>query len=135
MVATWSPEQIVNRLTSAVSISFKTIYNWLYQEQLPHYLLTCLRQKGRRRKPTKTRQKIQIGYSIHQRPQEVTDRKQFGHWELDNMVSSHVQRKGYLAIFVERITRLYLAFKIPDRTSSSMNQASSALLKKLPQKL
>lgn len=134
MVATWSPEQIVNRLTSAVPISFKTIYNWLYQEKLPHYLLTCLRQKGKRRKPTETRGKIQIGYSIHQRPKEVTDRKQFGHWELDTMVSSRGQSKGCLATFVERTTRLYLAFKIPDRTSSSMNQAISALLKKLPQK-
>ena len=134
MVATWSPEQIVNRLTSAVPISFKTLYNWLYQGKLPSHLLSCLRQKGKRQRPPEKRGKIKIEYSIHQRPESVKNRKQFGHWELDTMVSSRGKSKGTFATFVERTSRFFLAFKIPDRTSLSMNQVISTLRKKLPRK-
>jgi len=37
-------------------------------------------------------------------PQEVENRKTFGHWELETMVSSRSKSKGCLATFVERKT-------------------------------
>ena len=43
--------------------------------------LSCLRQKGKRRKPRETRGRFNIGTSIHQRPKEVKNREIFGHWE------------------------------------------------------
>ena len=35
------------------------------------------------------------------RPQEVENRKTFGYWDLDTMVSSRGESKGCLATFVE----------------------------------
>lgn len=130
-VKTWSPEQIANTITLGI-VSYKTIYNWLYQDKLNKGNLTVLRQKGRRRKPSEKRGKFVVGTPISQRPKEVNNRKTFGHWELDTMVSSRGKSKGCLATFVERKCRLYTAIKIPDRTASSMEQAINQLYTALP---
>ena len=71
---TWSPEQISNTVLKGV-LSFKTIYRWIYDGTI----LSCLRQKGKRRKPRETRGRFNIGTSIHQRPKDVKRRETFGH--------------------------------------------------------
>lgn len=48
------------------------------------------------------------------------------------MVSSRGESKGCFATFVERKTRLYTAFKIPNRTAESMEKAISQLYSILP---
>ena len=63
---TWSPEQIAGRET-ALGISFKTIYTWIYQGKLAVSLQT-LRRKGASRKPLETRGRFRVGRSIHERP-------------------------------------------------------------------
>lgn len=128
---TWSPEQIAGRLAGVVP-SFKTIYRWLYQGRLAKGDSSVLRQKGKRRLPKETRGRFNIGKTIQQRPKEVRKREQFGHWELDTVVSSRGKSKGCMATFAERKTRLYLALKIPDRTAISMKQAVSQVAKALP---
>ncbi|AMJ41436.1 IS30 family transposase [Anaerotignum propionicum] len=128
--ATWSPEQIANTVTLGI-VSFKTIYNWLYSGVLSAVTVRNLRQKGRRRK-TEKRGKFSMGIPISERPHEVKSREVFGHWELDSMVSSRGESKGCFATFVERKSRLYTAFKTPDRTASSMQTAITALYNILP---
>ena len=73
--------------------------------------------------------------TIKDRPKEVENRKTFGHWELDTMVSSRGQSKGGLATFVERKTRFYVAMKMDDRTKDSMFLAISSLYNTLTSKL
>ena len=107
MKLTWSPEQISHTVLKGV-ISFKTIYRWIYDGTILSGDLSCLRQKGKRRKPRETRGRFNIGTSIHQRPKEVKKRQTFGHWELDTVVSSRGKSKGCLATFVERQTRFYM---------------------------
>lgn len=128
--ATWSPEQIANTATLGV-VSFKTIYNWLYLGRLPAVDVRSLRHKGKRRKAEK-RGKFSMGTPISERPKEVKDRNSFGHWELDSMVSSRGESKGCFATFVERKSRLYTAFKTPDRTALSMQKAIMDLYNMLP---
>lgn len=128
--ATWSPEQIANTVTLGV-VSCKTIYNWLYTGAIPDVTVQNLRQKGKRRKAEK-RGKFSMGTPISQRPKEVSSRDTFGHWELDSMVSSRGESKGCFATFVERKSRLYTAFKTPDRTALSMQEAIMQLYNMLP---
>lgn len=129
----WSPEQIHGRYPyeNKPIVSFKTIYNWIYIGQL-EVSLEMLRRKGKTRKPHETRGKFIIGKSISQRHKEMKSRQNFGHWELDTMVSSRGKSKGYLATFVERKIRFYLAFKIPDRSARSMFSAIETLQKIFP---
>ena len=67
---TWSPEQISNTVLKGV-ISFKTIYRSIYDQTILLGDLSCLRQKGKSRKPRETRRRFNIGTSLHQRPKEV----------------------------------------------------------------
>ena len=130
LLATWSPEQIANTVTLG-TVSFKTIYNWLYSGVLPSVTIGNLRQKGKRRKAEK-RGKFSMGTPISKRPKDVKSRATFGHWELDSMVSSRGESKGCFATFVERKSRLYTAFKTPDRTAASMQKAITRLYNMLP---
>ena len=112
-------------------VAFKTIYNWLYAS-LIDLNLSVLRRKGKTRQPKETPGTFRIGTSIAKRPKEVRNRETFGHWELDTVVSSRGKSKGCLATFLERKTRFYLAFKIPDRIAKSMFSAIEQLCKLFP---
>ena len=132
--ATWSPEQIVERLRQEgqAIVCFKTIYRWLYTGLLVKGLLTVLRHKGKRQKPAETRGKFAVGKPISQRPKEVRSRETFGHWELDTVVSGRGKSKGCVATFVERKTRLYTAIRMPDRTALSMEIAYGVAASQYP---
>ena len=132
--SSWSPEQICGRyqLEQKPMVAFKTIYNWIYTG-LIDLDLNVLRRKGKSRQPKETRGTFRIGTSIAKRPKEVRNRETFGHWELlDTVVSSRGKSKGCLATFLERKTRFYLAFKIPDRTAKAMFSAIEQLCKLFP---
>ena len=130
LLLTWSPEQIVGRDYQG-KLSFKTIYNWIYQGIL-QISLDVLRQKGKRRKTPETRGEFNIGTSITQRPKVVKNRKEFGHWELDTMVSSRGKSKGCLGTFAERKSRFYLALLMTNRSKDAMQGAVDSLLEVLP---
>lgn len=49
----------------------------------------CLRHKGRRQeKQEEKRGKMVVGHTIDERPASIDMREEFGHWELDTVVSS-----------------------------------------------
>lgn len=78
--------------------------------------ITVLRQKGKRQKPRETRGRFNIGTPISKHPKEVRKRETFGHWELDTIVSGRGKAKGCVATCIERMTRWYVGFLIPDRS-------------------
>lgn len=128
---TWSPEQIAHTITLGKA-STKTIYNWLYQGKLGPINMQLLRHKGKRRKKEK-RGTFTKGFSISDRPKEVEAREEFGHWELDTMVSSRGKSKGCLSTFVERKSRLYTAFKMEDRSAQCMEKSIKDFFHTLPE--
>ena len=86
--------------------------------------LTLLRHKGKPRKPVKTGGRFRVGTWIHKRPEEIKQRQFIDHREAETMVCSGGESKGCLAPFAERRSRLFPAFKMPDRTAASMMKAS-----------
>ena len=94
---TWSPEQIDGYcwVQDIPMASCKTSYRWLYAGTLFHYqagqknVLTArfMRQKGIRRGSSMREVIAATGDSIHYRPPEVENRSEFGHWEVDTVVS------------------------------------------------
>lgn len=87
-------------------VAFKTIYNWLYAG-LIDLDLSVLRRKGKTRQPKETRERFRIGTSIAKRPKEVRNRKTFGYWELDTVVSSRRKSKVFSDLSRAK-TRFYL---------------------------
>ena len=130
---TWSPEEIVGAKLVGF-LSFKTIYSWIHRGFLT-VTEAVLRRKEKKPGTQEKRGRFTIKRTIKERPQEVEDRKVFGHWEPDTMVSSRGQSKGCLATFVERKTRFYIAVKMEERTKDSMFLAISSLYNTLTSKL
>ena len=64
-----------------------------------------------------------VGHTIDERPASVTDCEEFGHWELDTVVSNRWKSKACEATFIERKTRFYWTISMLDRTAESMEQA------------
>lgn len=51
----------------------------------------------------------------------------FGHWEADSVLST-IRSKSTLATFVERKTRQYVTYKMPDKLAKSMHIAMKQLI-------
>jgi len=64
------------------------------------------------------------GSSIEERPKEVNDRKEYGHWEMDCV----------LLVLSERKTREEIILKLPDKTQESVIKAIDELERKYRRK-
>ncbi|GEP20199.1 hypothetical protein IV88_GL001290 [Pediococcus argentinicus] len=77
----------------------------------------------RRARSNETRGIIKVGSSIEERPIEINTRSEFGHWEVDTVLSSRGESKHCLVTFIERKTRLLWAIKMNSRCSEALNEA------------
>ena len=68
----------------------------------------------------KTQKIIQRGDNISHRPEKANNREEFGHWEGDLIVGARNTSKEALFTIIERTTRIYLCFKIPNKEMKSV---------------
>ncbi len=132
----WSPEQVAGELNTLANgktiISHETIYQFIYSEKgKEEKLWQHLRHRKRpERVPWGTRKKrrtaIPARVLIHERPEHVNTRQEFGHWEGDLMVFS--ETVAVLAVFVERTTRKTVAIVNDNKTASEMEMALHELI-------
>ena len=122
--ASWSPEQIANRLRidfpddESMRVSHEAIYQALYVQgrgALRRELTACLRTGRALRVPrarTRGRGKkfVTPEIMISQRPAEAADRAVPGHWEGDLIVGLNSSAIGTL---VERTTRFTMLLPLP----------------------
>ncbi|MCA9369991.1 IS30 family transposase [Candidatus Woesebacteria bacterium] len=135
----WTPEQIAGRLPidhPGESISYETIYQYIYglgrRDTLWHYLV----RGHKKRKPKKTgaetkkASKIKGVESIEHRPTKANNRKQAGHRETDLMesprgigasVSAHIERK----------TRFIKLEKLENKKAATKQKSMQKTLKKI----
>ena len=107
---TWSPEQISKTPCGMKMPSFKTIYRWIDERYL-RSTLKNLRRKGKTRKRLGNGGRFTTGKSIRKRDKSVYNRKEFGHWEADTVVSGQGKSKACFATLAERKTRYYRSCK------------------------
>jgi len=102
------------------SISVKTVYNSIYRNDL-NISLFDLHLKLQR-KPNKERiiriWKRLFGKRIDKRP-DISDRKEFGHWEIDTVFWG---RNFSILVIVERKTRLCKIIRLQEHTSKEVNE-------------
>ena len=133
----WTPKLIAGRAKreGLGSISHECIYQFIYSPfakslELWKYLP---RAHKRRRKKVDRKQKrtlIPNRIGIEERPKEVEDRKEFGHWEDDSIVG--VGTGSALNTKRERMTRYMMVTKIPRKTARHTRIASVRRFKPLP---
>ena len=125
----WSPEQIAGRLTiephAPHRIYHETIYQYVYSksgqsQELGHYLP----ERHKKRKPRYARKArgevFPLERSIHNRPEEINDRSQFGNWEGDLMIFERAQGNANIATLIERKTLYTVLLRNNDRKSKPL---------------
>jgi IS30 family transposase len=133
----WTPEQISGRLKwedPEHYVSHETIYQYIYNEkpELGLYLPRRRHQRYPKSKVRKTKgSKIPDRVSIKERPAEIEERKEFGHFEADLVVSAR-NGKGAIFTMAERVSRYTTIVKLDEKTSVLTNLALSWVLSKYP---
>ncbi len=136
----WSPEQIAGRLKLAgeeARVCHETIYQFIYGPEgralaLHRHLLRARRLRRRRfgRKPRSP--KVPLARTIGQRPAEIGERQEPGHWEGDLLVFRRAHGKANVTSLVERRSRLVRLVPNRDRRSRSVIGAIGDALVNLP---
>jgi len=142
----WSPVQISMELKRCypnnknMQASHETIYTNLYmlpKGELRKELIGYPRQKKKLRKSRKIsrdkRGAITDMISIHERPKEVEDRINPGHWEGDLLIGK--DHKSALGSIVERTTRTLILVPLKERDAMSVRKAFAKELKTLPEQI
>ena len=127
-----SPEVIayqINQLYSEKKIShslcFKTIYNLIESGKLSVTVKDLLYASKRRKKPHKKEKMYEKpigGQSIEFRP-DISDRREFGHWEIDCVVGKRKGKSTCLMTLVERKTRYGISVLIPKKSKKCVVNA------------
>jgi IS30 family transposase len=112
----WTPEQIAgwlkNRQKKLRSVCHETIYAWIYRNpQKKEKLWRFLPRHKAKRGPKKYRcagsSRIPNRVPIHQRPDRIEKRQEFGHWEGDLM--SFMKNTQHILVLQERKTRYVMS--------------------------
>lgn len=120
----WSPEVIsgfIKRECYGISISHEAIYQYIYKVhrdwiKFLRYGLMRRRRKNKYQKRTKTL--IPGRVSIDKRPKHISKREEFGHFEVDTMVSR--KSKESLLVVLERKTRSIKLRRLERKTSEAL---------------
>ncbi len=142
----WSPRQISRHLERAyphdpsMRVSHETIYTSLFVQAkgvLQPELTGQLRTRRVRRRPQRRlssasrRNRIPYMRGIAERPVDVLDRDQAGHWEGDLLVGRY--GRSHLVTLVERHSRYLLVLPVPDATTVTVVDAVSRAFLDLPE--
>lgn len=111
-------------LEFSVTISRPTLYRYIDLGLFLNLTNKDLPIKGNRKKKKKTVRKTQAraaaGTSIEKRPDEIDNREEFGHWEMDTVIGKRGESKHSLLVLTERKTREELMFLLTEHTTEQV---------------
>lgn len=115
------------------SISVRTLYRYIDKGIFLKLTNKDLPVKGKRKKHNKrvrVQKRASAGESIENRPDEVKDRENFGHWEMDTVKGKQGVTKSCMLVLTERKTRDEIIVKLPDQKAASAVEAIDRLERK-----
>jgi IS30 family transposase len=126
----YSPDAVIGEikvkgLKFKTSICTKTLYNYIDDGVFIN--LTNKDLPVKRNKKKGTYRKVRIahknlkGTSIEERPEHIETREEYGHWEMDSVVSGKGGSGAALLVLSERKTRQEIIRKMPDKTQQSVS--------------
>ena len=122
-----SPEQIageVDQEKSKISISHEAVYQFIYRVKLGISFPSSFHRKRLRRWHSHNHRKSHIlpqRVSITLRPAIVKTPDEYGHWEMDTMISR--QSKASILVMVERKSRLVKLAWLPQKSAPNTRMA------------
>lgn len=107
----------------------KTLYNYIDQGLLPIKNIDLPMKTRRNTKHSIVRKNLKnLGNSIDLRP-DLSNRLEFGHWEIDTVIGRKKKTDSVLMTLVERKTRYQICLKIRGKNTSSVNEGIQRLKK------
>jgi IS30 family transposase len=119
--------------TYKTSICYKTVYNYLDADLFLNISNKDLpvKRDGKKRDYNKIRPAYnnRKGTSISERPAEIENRDEYGHWEMDTVVGK-AGTKTALLVLSERMTREELIFKLASKSQAEVIRCLNRLERK-----
>lgn len=111
-----------------ITVCTKTIYNYIDMGLLKIKnidLLLKVRRNTKKKRPRKN--KRIFGESIENRPQEINERTEFGHWEIDTIIGKR-NTESVLLSLDERKTRMRFIVKIRNKTKEAVKEGLEKIM-------
>jgi IS30 family transposase len=128
----WSPDAIyghakLHGLFGDDIVCTKTLYNYidLGLLKVKNIDLPMKVRLNTKKKRTRKNKRV-LGLSIEERPIEVNERKEFGHWEIDTVIGKKSNDEALMTL-TERKTRNEIIFKVSGKESEAITEAISRL--------
>lgn len=137
----WSLEEVAGYIKKKdikfeIQPSYQLIYYWIGKGKLNIKEIDLVHKTKLKKKETKEiieKLPKHKEKSIHNRPKEIDENKEFGHWELDCVEGSKGSKKTYLTI-LERLTKKYIVIEMEEHTNESVKKAIDGLEEKYGEK-
>ena len=130
----WSPdgcvgEAIANgRFERYQMVCTKTLYNYIDLGLLDVKNTDLPIKLRRNTKSTRVKKhKKKLGSSISERPIDINNRTEFGHWEIDTVIGEKLNNDNVLLTILERKTRYAIVLNIVSKTANAVMDAFSRL--------
>ncbi len=125
----YSPDAVlgeiqVKGMNFKTKISRSTLYSYIDKGiffELSNKHLPVKKNKKEKKSREKPK-RAPAGKSIEKRPEEITERSSFGHWEMDCVEGAKGTKKTLL-VLTERLTRCEIIRIMPDKTMASVIEA------------
>ena len=129
----WTPEQIAGwpkrgEERGLRPVSLETIYAFIHRPRQRGEKLWKLLPRGRARRGRRPRSTIAGRRSIHDRPADVRERKDPGHWEGDLLIC---KRTRPVLVLEERKTRFVLAARLAGKSAAETVAVLMAVFRRL----
>lgn len=138
LIEKWSPEEVagyikVNDIKFGIQPSFQLIYYWIEKKKLNIGALDLVHKAKIEKKDKKKEKTEKLAKhkekSIHNRPKEIDENKEFGHWELDCVEGTKESKKTYMTL-LERVTKKYIVIEMKEHTNECVKKAIDRLEEK-----
>lgn len=134
-----SPEVVeykIKQIKFSTTLCFKTIYNYIDKEVLDVTREDLVYGKYTKKEEDKKEESDRIkpnkeGKTIHDRPKEIKEREEVGHWEMDLVEGIKGEKEPYLLVLSERKTRKEIIELIPNKEAKSVARALDRMERQL----
>ena len=115
------------------AVCTKTLYTYVDNHWLDDIRNIDLPEKlGRNTKRHQVRKNLKkLGKSIEERPPEIDNRQEFGHWEIDSVLGQKGAEKSVVIALTERKTRASIWMKVKNHSAEAMDEALEKLFQRI----
>ena len=117
-------------------VCLTTLYNYIKAGVFPNIVMAdCpYRKTKKKQRKQKVQKRFSKGKSIEERPKEIDERKEVGHWEMDSVVGPQGKGKKALLVLTERKTRDEIVILVKNHTSEEVVKALDRIERKIGEK-